>query len=108
MPQSPVIQISATGRQGLELLVQTISQMIWKGEVQGSDEELVTNVRHRQALERAAKALEHLIETTQKKLSAEFISVDLRDTLDAIGEIVGETTTDDLLDRIFSQFCIGK
>jgi len=105
---TPIVQISATKGEGLDSLVQTISKMVWKGEVGTSTEELITNTRHRDALIRAEKSLGHLIETIEKKLSAEFTSVDLRDALDAIGEIVGETTTEDLLDRIFSKFCIGK
>lgn len=108
VPNAPVVKLSASQGSGLDELVKTISGICWKGEVAASNEELVTNVRHREALVRAEKALESLLETMQKKLSAEFISVDFRDALDAIGEIVGEITTDDLLDRIFSKFCIGK
>lgn len=104
----PSVCISASQGKGLEELVGVISKLVWRGEVIGSSEELVTNVRHKEALIRADKSLEHLIETLEKKLSAEFVSVDIRDALDAIGEIVGETTTDDLLGRIFSKFCIGK
>ncbi len=104
----PMVSISASQGNGLDELVEVISRLVWKGEVIASTEELITNVRHREALIRAEKALGHLIETMEKKLSAEFISVDIRDALDAIGEVVGETTTDDLLGRIFSKFCIGK
>jgi tRNA modification GTPase len=108
VPNAPVVKLSASQGAGLDELVKMISMICWKGEVVASNEELVTNVRHREALVRTEKALERLLETMQKKLSAEFISVDLHDALDAIGEIVGETTTDDLLGRIFSKFCIGK
>jgi tRNA modification GTPase len=52
--------------------------------------------------------LEQALEASRANLSAEFISVDLGRALQALGEIVGETTSEDILDRIFSQFCIGK
>ena len=68
----------------------------------------VTNVRHKQALSLAKKSLEHAAHSTQMTMSAEFIALDLRDALHRLGEITGETTTEDILDHIFATFCIGK
>ena len=69
---------------------------------------MVTNVRHKQALLLAQKSLLHAQQSTNSAMSQEFIALDLRDALNHLGEITGETTTEDLLDRIFSTFCIGK
>jgi tRNA modification GTPase len=78
--------------------------------VPGAEKEppLVGVLRHKVALESAEKALRRSFEAIRSGLSPEFIAIDLRDALDSLGEIVGETTLDDILDKIFGQFCIGK
>jgi len=73
-----------------------------------SSKETVTNVRHVNALERAVSSLDTFVTGINEKFSPEFLSVDLREMLDAIGEIQGITTPEDILNRIFSNFCIGK
>jgi tRNA modification GTPase len=73
-----------------------------------SDGVLVTNVRHRTALRRATESLQQGLESSRRGLAGELISVDLRAAADALGEITGAITTDEILERIFSQFCIGK
>jgi tRNA modification GTPase len=65
-------------------------------------------VRHRTALRRAAESLQQGLESSGRGLAAELISVDLRAAADALGEITGAITTDEILERIFSEFCIGK
>ncbi len=68
----------------------------------------MTNVRHKHALTCAKSSLLHAQQSTQLAMSPEFIALDLREALNHLGENTGETTTDDILDRIFSTFCIGK
>ncbi|MEK7221730.1 MAG: tRNA uridine-5-carboxymethylaminomethyl(34) synthesis GTPase MnmE, partial [Nitrospirota bacterium] len=60
------------------------------------------------ALERAQASLEQVLLSVERCMAAEFVAVDLRAAVNALGEIIGETTTDDILDRIFKEFCIGK
>ena len=67
---------------------------------------MVTQAHQRDSLRRAAEAVDRLL--TNPHASPEFLSIDLRDAIDALGEITGETTPDDVLGRIFSSFCIGK
>ena len=69
---------------------------------------MLNNVRHKDAIERAIAGLSRAQEVIRKRLSPEFISIDIRESINALGEIVGETYTDDILDVIFSKFCIGK
>jgi tRNA modification GTPase len=69
---------------------------------------VITRLRHRQALERASEALHGATESVTGRLAPEFLADDLRAALDSLGEITGRVTTDDILDRIFSEFCIGK
>lgn len=89
-------------------LQELIYSLFIKGEVSISDAVLVTNVRHHDALVKAEESLKEGIETCKSGESEEFIALDLRRALEALGEIVGETATEDILDRIFSRFCIGK
>lgn len=69
---------------------------------------MVTNVRHRDAISRARKSLNLALESVKSHKSSEFAALDLRSGLNALGEITGEITTDDILNNIFSKFCIGK
>ena len=103
-----VVMISAKYEKGIESLEKALFQ---KGAVeQTGDEEqaLITNVRQQQAAQKALSALHRAIEGLQNGLGEECLAVDLAGCLRALGEIVGETTADDLLNRIFSEFCIGK
>lgn len=101
-------KVSATKKTGLKRLEKMIIDLIFEGGVTPSDRTLVTNIRHKDALERTRKSLENMIESIKKDMSAEFISVDLKAALNSLGEITGKTVTEDILDEIFSQFCIGK
>jgi tRNA modification GTPase len=68
----------------------------------------VTRLRHQASLQKAEEALAKTLESIHAKLSGEFVAVDLRGAIDALGEITGAVSTDDILDRVFSEFCIGK
>ena len=104
----PLVKISATEEIGLSQLEKTIVEMVWRGEVVASNGTLVTNVRHRNALREANSSIQRAIETTSQGRSEELIAVDIRAGMDSLGEIIGETVTEDILDYIFSEFCLGK
>ena len=101
----PIFRVSLTEQQGIEELKQAIVTKVMHVPLESV---MVTNVRHKQALLSAQKSLLHAQQSTDSAMSQEFIALDLRDALNHLGEITGETTTEDLLDRIFSTFCIGK
>ena len=107
-PEKTVIQTSMLHGAGIEELRSAVLQHVIGGDFVLGDSPIITNVRHDDALRRAQASLSHAIESLDAKMPTELIAVDLRSSLDAIGEIVGKTTTEDILDRIFSQFCIGK
>jgi tRNA modification GTPase len=69
---------------------------------------MLSDRRHREALLRARQAIDRFHAGSIKELSPEFLALELREALQALGEITGETTPDEILDRIFSRFCIGK
>jgi tRNA modification GTPase len=108
LPGAPLIPVSALHHSGIDRLEEAIRDLVLDGRQDSSAEILLSNLRHKQALERAREGLEQALEASRANLSAEFISVDLGTALQALGEIVGETTSEDILERIFSQFCIGK
>ena len=108
LPGAPLIPVSALYHSGIDRLEEAIRGLVLDGGQDSSAEVLLSNLRHKRALERAREGLEQALEASRANLSAEFISVDLRRAMQSLGEIVGDTTTDDILERIFSQFCIGK
>lgn len=102
-----IVHISAKRGTGLDELKNKIMGRILDGHAE-TGANIVTNVRHVRALEKTLSSVDLFISELAKKTSPEFLSVELRDALDAVGEIIGVTTTDDILNRIFSNFCIGK
>ena len=107
-PQSRMLQVSCQTGQGLEQLKDAIKDLAWSGDLPAEALETMINSRHQDALTRAQEALHRALEGLQGGQTLELIALDLRIGVNAIGEIVGKTTTEDLLDSIFSQFCIGK
>ena len=108
LPQAPRVRISALTGEGLEELERTIVEVVFSGQVLASEEPLVSNPRHKDALRRA---LEHVISAQKahaQGLPADFLAIDLTAAVSALGEITGETVSEDLLEAIFSNFCVGK
>jgi tRNA modification GTPase len=106
-PGAPVISVSCVTHEGLEALVETVGGLALGGELHPADA-VVSSARHQDALRRAGEHLRAAQQALVDKLPLDFVSIDLRAALAALGEITGETATDDLLDRIFAEFCIGK
>jgi tRNA modification GTPase len=104
----PYIDASAKTGYGIDIARGVILKRISGGEEPDRDEFLITNLRHCHALEKALEALERGGGALQKGMPEEFALFDLRGALDALGEITGETGVENLLDEIFSRFCIGK
>jgi tRNA modification GTPase len=105
---SRVLSISATRGDGLQELREAILNSClknWKEEREGV---VVTNLRHKGAIEDARKSLDNALNALEGNQPIEIIAIELRDSLDRLGEIVGAVTTEDRLNRIFNDFCIGK
>ena len=101
-----IIQTSILDSIGIKELEEQILAVVLETDL--SQSVLVTNVRHQEALQIAQTSVSQAIDSIQADMAGEFITLDLRGALDSLGDIVGHTTSDDILGRIFSQFCIGK
>lgn len=106
--EEPVVRTSATRMDGLNRIEEAISDLVWQGKIRAKDEVLLSNMRHKEAIEKSLKNLASACGAVEEHASPEFPALDIKETLDNLGLIVGQTTTEDLLDRIFSNFCIGK
>lgn len=103
-----ILHVSAKEKTGLERLQDAVIAGIRRPGPEPSPGVVITRQRHKDALTKARESLVKAREGAGQGLYPELISIDLRLTLDALGEITGETTAEDVLDRIFSEFCIGK
>jgi tRNA modification GTPase len=103
----PQVRISALKGDGIEALRKSIREVITVG-IDTTDLGVAPSLRHKEALERASGHFENSVSNLREGLPFEIIAADLQEGLEALGEIVGETTSEEVLDRIFSQFCIGK
>lgn len=102
------IAVSCLTGAGLESLKDAIKQVVWAGEIRPEMLEVMINSRHQDALRRAREAAARAAEALRGGATLELVALDLRIATNAVGEIVGKTAVDDLLDTIFGQFCIGK
>jgi tRNA modification GTPase len=105
---SPVNDVSCLSGQGMEELKDAIKNLVWAGKIEAGILQVMINSRHQEALGRAREATLRTIGALRADLPLELAALDLHIAVNAIGEIVGKTTTEDLLDSIFSQFCLGK
>lgn len=103
-----VISISAKERVGIENLEEEIKAMFYHGEIDFNDEVTITNVRHKNALEQAYRSLEMVEQSVENAMPEDFYSIDLMDAYEQLGLIIGEAVEDDLVNEIFSKFCMGK
>ena len=105
---SRVVDVCALTGQGVEMLKDTIKDLVWSGEIKAGMVQAMINSRHQDALRRAREATLRTMDALRGNLTLELVALDLRIAVNAVGEVVGKTATEDLLDSIFSQFCIGK
>jgi len=103
-----IVDISCLTGQGIEQLKDAIKALVWSGEIKAEMLEVMINSRHQDALNRARTSTLQTLEALRADAPLDLVAVDLHIAVNAVGEIVGKTTTEDLLDSIFSQFCIGK
>jgi tRNA modification GTPase len=108
LPEWPKIAVSCKERRGLERLTEAMVAAVLDGQQPPREGPMVTRIRHWETLQRARQSLLQARDAMEQRLSGEFIALDLRETIERLGEIVGLDYTEDLLDKIFSEFCIGK
>ena len=107
-PATPAVDVCCLDGQGIEALKDAIKQLVWRGEITAEMTQVTINSRHQDALQRARAMTRQAADALHDDATLELVAMDLRIAANAVGEIVGKTTTEDLLDSIFSTFCIGK
>jgi tRNA modification GTPase len=105
---APVVDVCCLSGQGIEALKDAIKEQIWSGEIGTEMLQVMINSRHQDALNRARVSTQRSIKALGENMTLELVALDLRMAVNAVGEIVGKTATEDLLDCLFRQFCIGK
>jgi tRNA modification GTPase len=105
---SRFVEVSCSTGAGLEALKDAIKAAVWSGGVAAEQLQVMINARHQDALRRAREAVLNTVTALREGHTLEVAAMELRLAVNAVGEVVGKTTTEDLLDMVFSQFCIGK
>lgn len=108
MTGHPVIEISAKEEIGIERLEKEISYLFFHGKLDFNDELVITNIRHKNALEAALGSLQLVFQGMKDGMPEDFLTIDLMDAYGKLGSIVGEAVEDDLVNEIFGKFCMGK
>lgn len=103
-----VIPISAKEEKGLEELQTVLKSMFYAGKISFNDEIYITNIRHKNALMESLESLKQVLNSIEADMPEDFYSIDLMNAYEVLGEIIGESVGEDLVNTIFSQFCMGK
>ena len=106
--EKPILSISAKEESGIKELEDTLKDMFFQGEISFNDEVYITNIRHKTALQDAYDSLIKVNVSIENNMPEDFYSIDLLDAYESLGSITGETIGEDLVNEIFSKFCMGK
>ncbi|HEJ0604133.1 TPA: tRNA uridine-5-carboxymethylaminomethyl(34) synthesis GTPase MnmE [Staphylococcus aureus] len=105
---TPLIQTSMLKQEGIDELEIKIRDLFFGGEVQNQDMTYVSNSRHISLLKQARQTIQDAIDAAESGVPMDMVQIDLTRTWEILGEIIGETASDELIDQLFSQFCLGK
>lgn len=108
IPKEDIIEFSAKAGLGMDELEEKIKDMFYSGEITFNDQVYITNARHKEALENSYNSLLKVRESVDAGMPEDFYSIDLMDAYEQLGLIIGESVEDDLVNEIFSKFCMGK
>ena len=103
-----IIKISALNKTGIDLLYQKIADMFNLNEINLENEILITNIRHKNIISKAIENVRKAIEALNMNMPIDIITIYIKDILEDLGEITGEVVTEDIINEIFSKFCLGK
>lgn len=108
LTQKPVIEISAKENIGIAELEEKIKNMFFEGKISFNDEIYITNVRHKTAIQDGITSIQQVKDSINAGMPEDFYSIDLMNAYEVLGEIIGESVGEDLVNTIFSEFCMGK
>lgn len=103
-----IIEVSAKNREGIDTFEKEIQAMFFQGELKFNDEVYITNIRHKHGLEESIKSLNQVINSIALGMPEDFYTIDLMNAYESLGEIIGESVGEDLVNTIFREFCMGK
>jgi len=106
--EDEIISISVLQNQGLDDIIDKINSLFFEGHLNVTDELIINNVRHKNLLIKAKKSIYEVLISIENSMPIDFIEIDLKQAMESLGFIVGKSVSDDLVDKIFSEFCIGK
>ena len=104
----PVINISAKNQTGIDDFEDSVKDMFFKGELKFNDEVYITNARQKNDIRQAYDSIRLVINSIEDGMPEDFFTIDLMNAYESLGRVIGEAVEDDLVDRIFSKFCMGK
>ncbi|WCN39647.1 tRNA uridine-5-carboxymethylaminomethyl(34) synthesis GTPase MnmE [Aneurinibacillus uraniidurans] len=104
----PIVMMSIAKEEGIERLEEAIASKFFSGSIQSDDLTYVSNARHIQLLREASQVIGEAIEAVESGLPVDMVAFDIRRTWELLGEVIGDTVSDDLISQIFAQFCLGK
>ncbi|MCC8150207.1 MAG: tRNA uridine-5-carboxymethylaminomethyl(34) synthesis GTPase MnmE [Lachnospiraceae bacterium] len=105
---APVIPVSAKERRGIEDLEKLITDMFFNGAISFNDEVYITNARQKQALVEAEESLKMVLHSMEDGMPEDFLTIDMMSAYEELGKVIGESAGEDLVNKIFSEFCMGK
>lgn len=108
MPNASILETSMLQRLGVAEIEEEIVNIVYSGNVKQNDSIMVTNVRHKELMERAYNSLKDALNMTIMREAMDFIEVDIKAAYDFLGEIIGKTVSDDIINEVFARFCLGK
>ena len=107
-PNSDIIYTSLLTGEGVEEIEDKIEELVYGGKISQENSVMVSNVRHTDLLRKSKEAIEDALSMTMRREPLDIIEIDVRNAYDHLGEIIGDTVTDEILNEVFSRFCLGK
>ncbi len=103
-----IIPVSVKNNVGMDMVKDSITELYDLGDIKTGNEVMLTNLRHKEAIDSAVLSLENVLNSLHNNMPEDFLTIDMMNAYGSLGEVIGESISDDLADRIFSRFCMGK
>lgn len=104
----PIIKISAVTKEGIKDLYNEIVKMFNINKIEATNDTVITNVRHKNQIDKAVKSINEAINVAKEKQTEDILAIYIKQTLEDLGEITGDNVSEDIINEIFSKFCLGK